>query len=150
MNVAGERALFRRFPADRPESLLPKKNYGACSSTSPPKGENVKIIPQIALSLVFLGAGFAAGFPVGKDAGFTTGSEWALMQANLLAREAGVFMPVSLEQGQFRVVVKQPRGLYKRAWHLADAKEEQVPWLNSGELALSETVQRGGRVSMTP
>ena len=110
----------------------------------------LKIITRTALSLALLGAGFAAGFPVGKDAGFTTGSEWALVQANLLAREAGVFMPVYLEQGQFRVVIKQPRGLYKRAWQLADAKEEKVPWLNSGELALSKTVQRGGRVSPIP
>ena len=110
----------------------------------------MKIITQMALSLVLLGAGFATGFPVGKNAGFTTGSEWALMQANLLAREAGVFMPVSLEQGQFRVVIRQPRGLYKRAWQLADAKEEKVPWLNSGERALAASVQRGGRVSLTP
>ncbi len=89
----------------------------------------MKIITRTALSLALLGAGFAAGFPVGKDAGFTTGSEWAIVQANLLAREAGVFMPVYLEQGQFRVVIKQPRGLYKRAWQLADAKEEKMPAL---------------------
>jgi hypothetical protein len=114
------------------------------------KEKSVKIITRTALSLLLLGAGFAAGFPVGKDAGFNTGSEWALMQANLLAREAGVFMPVSLEQGQFRVVIKQPRGLYKRAWRLADAKEEKVPWLNGGELALLKNVQRGGRVSPIP
>ncbi len=114
------------------------------------KERTLKIVTQMALSLVLLGAGFAAGFPVGKDAGFNIGSEWALMQANLLAREAGVFMPVSLEQGQFRVVIKQPRGLYKRAWQLADAKEEKVPWLNSGELALLKTVQHGGKVSMAP
>ena len=110
----------------------------------------MKIITQAALSMVLLGAGFAAGFPVGKDAGFTTGSEWALVQANLVAREAGVFMPVSLEEGQFRVVIRQPKGLYKRAWQLADAKEEKVPWLNSGERALTETVQLAGRVSMVP
>ncbi len=113
------------------------------------KEKTLKIITHTTLSLILLGAGFAAGFPVGKDAGFNTGSEWALMQANLLAREAGVFMPVYLEEGQFRVVIKQPRGLYKRAWQLADAKEEKVPWLNSGELALSRAVQRGGRMSPT-
>jgi len=74
------------------------------------------------------------------------------MQANLLAREAGVFMPVSLEQGQFRVVIRQPKGLYKRAWQLADEKEVKVPWLNqnSGERALTETVQLAGKVSMKP
>lgn len=110
----------------------------------------MNIITQTALSLILVGAGFAAGFPVGKDAGFTAGSEWALMQANLLAREAGVFMPVSLEQGQFRVVIRQPRDLYKRAWELADEEETKVPWLNSGERALAETVQRVGRVSIIP
>ncbi len=114
------------------------------------KERTVKIITQAALSLALLGAGFATGFPVGKDAGFNAGSEWALMQANLLAREAGVFMPVYLEEGQFRVVIKQPRGLYKRAWQLADAKEEKVPLLTSGDLALSETIPHDGKVTPTP
>jgi hypothetical protein len=105
------------------------------------------------LWMALLGAGFAAGFPVGKDAGFTTGSEWALMQANLFAREAGVFMPVSLERGQFRVVIRQPNNLHKRAWQLADEKEKQVPWLNNEERTLVETVQLAqlaGRASMVP
>jgi len=110
----------------------------------------MKIVTHAVLSLALLGAGFAAGFPAGKDAGFTTGSEWALMQANLLAREAGVFMPVSLQQGQFRVVIKQPRNLYKRAWKLADEKEEKMPWLNNGERALADRVQLAGRISLTP
>jgi hypothetical protein len=114
------------------------------------KGEDMKIITRTALSLALLAAGFAVGFPVGKDAGFTAGSEWALMQAKLLAREAGVFMPVSLEQGQFRVVIKQPRNLYKRAWQLADKEEERVPWLISGEQTLTRTVQLAGRVTMKP
>jgi hypothetical protein len=110
----------------------------------------MKIITRVILSLALLGAGFAAGFPVGKDAGFTSGSEWALMQANLLAREAGVFMPVSLEEGQFRVIIKQPRNLYKRAWRLADEQEEEMAWLNKGERALTDTVQLAGRISMKP
>jgi hypothetical protein len=114
------------------------------------KEKNMKIITQVALSLALVGAGFAAGFPVGRDAGFTSGSEWALMQADLLAREAGVVMPVSLEQGQFRVVIKQPRGLYRRAWRLADQEEEKTPWLNNRERALTETVQLAGTVSMKP
>jgi hypothetical protein len=110
----------------------------------------LKTITQTALSLALLGAGFAAGFPVGKDAGFTTGSEWALLQANLLAKEAGVFMPVYLEEGQFRVVIKQPRGLYRRAWQLADAKEEKTPLPSSGERALSRTVSHDVKASPTP
>ena len=111
----------------------------------------MKIITRTALSMALLGAGFAAGFPVGRDAGFTRGSEWSLMQANLLAREAGVFMPVSLEQGQFRVVVKQPGNLYKRAWQLADQEQKKTPWLNHrGERALAETVLLAGRASLVP
>lgn len=110
----------------------------------------MKIITQTALSLALLVAGFAAGFPVGKDAGFTTGSEWALMQANLLAREAGVFMPVYLEEGLFRVVIRQPRNIYKRAWQLADEEEEKVPRLNRKERTLPETIQIAGSVSMAP
>lgn len=110
----------------------------------------MNIITQTALSLTLVGAGFAAGFPIGKDAGFTTGSEWALMQANLLAREAGVSMPVSLEQGQFRVVIRQPRGLYKRAWQLADEAEEKASLLNDGERSLAETIQLAGKASMAP
>ncbi len=100
----------------------------------------MKIITWTALALVLLGAGFAVGFPLGRDAGFTTGSEWALIQANLHAQEAGVFMPVTLEEGQFRVVVKQPAGLYKRAWHLADEQEEKMPLLYSEKQALAGEV----------
>jgi hypothetical protein len=63
-----------------------------------------------------------------------------LVQANITAREAGVFMPVTLNDGQFRVVLKQPRQLYKRAWELADRDEEEMRWVNSGKRSLSETV----------
>lgn len=84
----------------------------------------MKIIIRAVLAMALLAAGFAAGFPVGKISGFATGSEWALVQADILAREAGVFMPVYFEDGSFRVVIKQPRGLYKRAWQLADKYEK--------------------------
>ncbi|MGE5174501.1 MAG: hypothetical protein ACM3MD_11815 [Betaproteobacteria bacterium] len=80
----------------------------------------------IVTALVLLVVGFAAGFPVGKSVGFTTGSEWALVQADILAREAGVFMPVYLNDGNFRVVIKQPRNLYKRAWKLADRHDDRT------------------------
>lgn len=83
----------------------------------------MKIIIRTLLAIALLGAGFAAGFPVGKSIGFETGSEWALVQADMLAREAGVFMPVYIEDGNFRVIIKQPRGLYKRAWERADRYE---------------------------
>lgn len=84
-----------------------------------------KVLGIIVIIIAFLGFGFAAGFSIGRNAGFETGSEWALVQADILAREAGVFMPVYLDDGKFRVVIKQPRGLYKRAWQLADKYEQE-------------------------
>ncbi len=75
---------------------------------------------NVTFAAVMLLIGFAIGFPVGKTAGFETGSEWAIVQADLLAREAGVFMPVYLTEGKMRVVVKQPRDLHRKAWHLAE------------------------------
>lgn len=109
----------------------------------------MKILTRIVLAIMLLIAGFAAGFPAGKSAGFESGSEWALVQANVLAREAGVFMPVSLNEGKLRVVVRQPRNLYKRAWDLADRNEEMMHWVNSGKRSLRETVQLVQNVSLT-
>ena len=109
----------------------------------------MKILIRIMLAIALLIVGFAAGFPAGKSAGFASGSEWALVQANIIAREAGVFMPVSLNDGQFRVVLKQPRQLYKRAWELADRDEEEMRWVNSSKRSLSETVLLARNMSMT-
>ncbi len=109
----------------------------------------MKIFIRILLAIALLIAGFAAGFPAGKSAGFASGSEWALVQANILARETGVFMPVSLNEGQFRVVIKQPRHLYKRAWEHADRNEKEMLRVNSGDRSLSETVLLARTVSMT-
>jgi len=75
------------------------------------------------LTLVLVVMGLASGFAAGRSAGFATGSEWALMQADMLAREAGVFMPVSYDGSTFRVIIKQPKGLYRRAIRLADQYE---------------------------
>jgi hypothetical protein len=109
----------------------------------------MKILIQCLLAIALLIAGFAAGYPAGKSEGFKSGSEWALVQANIIAREAGVFMPVSLYEGQFRVVIKQPRHLYKRAWELADRDEEKMLRVNSGVRSLSETLLLAQNVSMT-
>ena len=79
---------------------------------------------QWLVPVFLLLTGLLAGFVAGKIAGFATGSEWALMQADTLAREAGVFMPVSYDGRTFRVVIKQPRGLYRKASRLADQQEE--------------------------
>jgi hypothetical protein len=77
------------------------------------------IIRIISIGLL-LAIGFAAGFPIGSITGFTRGSEWALVQADVLAREAGLSMPVGFDGGMFHVIMKQPRGLYKKVWHEAD------------------------------
>lgn len=88
----------------------------------------------IALLLAVLGA----AFQVGKSIGFKTGSEWALVQADILAREAGVFMPVYMEGDNLRVVVRQPHGLYKKAWQLADRQEEAKAPLRTAKLKSAE------------
>jgi hypothetical protein len=75
----------------------------------------MKILSSIMIAVALLLTGLAVGFQKGKVTGFVTGSEWAIMQAGLLAREAGVYMPVQLDENGFRVVVKQPPGLYRKA-----------------------------------
>lgn len=86
----------------------------------------MKIIIWLVLVIALLAAGFAAGFPMGQSIGFTKGSEWAIVQADIIAREAGVFMPVSFGDGEFRVVIKQPGNLYRNAWRLADRQYEEM------------------------
>ena len=104
---------------------------------------------MLALALLMLG--FAVGFPIGQRSGFTTGSEWSLMHANLLAREAGVFMPVSYKDGAFHVVVKQPRHLYKKAHQLADRYEEEALDAHAGKgINLAERIQLAQGISLTP
>jgi hypothetical protein len=105
------------------------------------KEEAMKILIRMALAVALLVAGFAVGFPVGKSAGFTTGGEWALVQAGILARESGLFMPVSFEKGRFRVVIKQPRNFYKRAWRLADRREDATQGADLLSRPSLETVQ---------
>jgi hypothetical protein len=84
----------------------------------------MKKVQNIMIVLVLLVICAAAGFHAGRSAGFKTGSEWALVQADIVAREAGVFMPIYMEGDSFRVIIKQPKGLYKKAWDLADTYEE--------------------------
>jgi len=93
----------------------------------------LKMFIDIVLAIVLVIVGFAAGFPVGQSSGFTTGCEWAIMQANILAREAGLYMPVSFDDGQFRVVLKQPRNIYQKAWQLADKYDEETQGMASNE-----------------
>jgi hypothetical protein len=93
----------------------------------------LKMFIDIVLAVALVIVGFAAGFPVGQSSGFTTGCEWAIMQANILAREAGLYMPVSFDDGQFRVVLKQPRNIYQRAWQLADKYDEEAQSMERNE-----------------
>ncbi len=76
----------------------------------------------LIVALVLLGS--AVSFQVGRGIGFESGSEWAIVQADILAREVGVFMPVYMRDGNFRVIVRQPGGLYKRAWREADRHDD--------------------------
>jgi hypothetical protein len=108
-----------------------------------------KILIRISLVIALLFTGFAAGFPVGKSIGFTTGSEWALVQADILAREAGTSMPVYFQEGQFRVIVKQPRHLYKQAWQLADRYYNEMENVNRGARPLIETVYLSRNMHIT-
>ncbi len=85
----------------------------------------LKVVVKIVVIGAILLAGFAAGLPVGQSIGFTKGSEWALVQAELVAREAGLYMPVSYDGERFLVVMKQPNRLYKRAWKLSNLSEEE-------------------------
>ena len=101
----------------------------------------MKIVMRVALMFVLLTAGFSAGFPIGQSRGFSTGSEWAIVQANILAREAGLFMPVNYEDGQFRIILKQPKHLYKSSWLLADRHENEMAMMSRGGRTLNERLQ---------
>jgi hypothetical protein len=106
------------------------------------------ILFRAVLAVILLLAGFAAGVPVGQSMGFTTGSEWSFKQAEIVAREAGVFMPVNYREGAFRVIVKQPRHLYRKASRLAGRYEEEMAHVNSGTARLIDRVQLGNRPSL--
>ena len=99
----------------------------------------MKIAIRILLALVLLGAGVAVGYPIGQNRGFSRGSEWALVQADIIAREAGVFMPIRFEEDQFHVVFKQPKGIYTRTRRLADKQDGARPQrVSEGQSELRE------------
>jgi len=98
----------------------------------------MKILMRIALTVMLLIVGFAAGFPIGQSKGFSTGSEWSFVQANILAREAGLFMPVNYEDGQFRLLLKQPKHLYRETWLLANRYEDEMDAICGGDRPLNE------------
>lgn len=114
------------------------------------EGGPMKILMRIALTLLLLTAGFSAGFPMGQSRGFSTGSEWAFVQANILAREAGLFMPVNYAGGEFRITLKQPKHLYKRAWLLADLHEDEMARMSNGDSNLNERIQLIRNAALLP
>lgn len=87
------------------------------------KGRMKKIFGA-AIAAVFMAFLLASAFHSGKRSGFRTGSEWAILQAAIVAREAGIALPLYLHDGAIRVVLRQPPGLYQKAWRLADRFEE--------------------------
>ena len=100
----------------------------------------LKIIIRTVLGVVLLFAGFAVGFPVGQHMGFTTGTDWPIVKVDILAREAGVHMPVTFAEVAFRVLVKQQPDIYKRAWQLADRHDREMEYWSEGKRTLSEKV----------
>jgi hypothetical protein len=73
------------------------------------------IFLRIVMILGLLAMGFGVGFPVGQQKGFDNGSEWAMVQMDMAARESGMELPFSLEDGQIRVVIRQSPDLHKWA-----------------------------------
>jgi hypothetical protein len=90
----------------------------------------MKIISLIVLRVIvvlgLLAMGFAVGFPTGQQKGFENGSEWAIVQAEMAAREAGMVLPFALEDGQIRVVVRQSPDLHKWARKQAELYNDRL------------------------
>jgi thiosulfate reductase cytochrome b subunit len=98
----------------------------------------MKIILRIISVIVLVSFGFAAGFPIGQKRGFTTGSEWAFVQASLIAREMGLFMPVNFVEGHFKIILKQPRGHFRRTRQLAEKYGAEIMFENKQEKTLAQ------------
>ncbi len=91
------------------------------------------IVVRIAVILGLLVAGFALGFPIGQQRGFDTGSEWAIEQADIAAREAGMSLPFSLEEGQIRVIIRQSPDLHKWARQQAALYNDRIAVAGAGK-----------------
>ncbi len=101
----------------------------------------MKIIIRILSGIVLVAIGFAAGYSIGHSRGFKTGSEWALVQASIISREFGLFMPVSLMEGNFRVVLKQPLSTYKQPRQRAEKYESDIVHESYSEKVLANNVR---------
>jgi hypothetical protein len=100
-----------------------------------------KILIRIVFAVALLATGFAAALPIGQQIGFTRGSEWAIIQAEIVAREAGVFMPISFESGQFHIILRQPKHLYTMAWKLAERHDTELQCVEENEKEQVEVIQ---------
>ena len=49
-------------------------------------------------------------------------------------------MPVNIEGGQFRIIMKQPKQLYRTAWMLADMHEDETAGPSRDERNLNERI----------
>ena len=94
------------------------------------------IVVRTTVMLGLLAAGFALGFPIGQHKGFNTGSEWAIVQADIAAREAGMTLPFSLEEGQIRVIVRQSPDLHKWARQQAAFYNDRITDVQSVKRAI--------------
>ncbi len=101
----------------------------------------MKRVLKAAITIAFVVFLVSIAFNSGKRAGFRNGSQWAILQAGIVAREAGLVLPVYLHNGAFRVVFRQPPGLYKRAWRLADEFDRANKAKQDGEKTESTTAQ---------
>ncbi len=101
----------------------------------------IRILIRALFITALLAAGFAAGFPVGRSMGFATGSEWALVQADLLAKESGFNLPVSYDGQQFRIVMRQPRNFYHSARTLADRREDEIVRVHQVAVRSSDRIE---------
>jgi hypothetical protein len=101
----------------------------------------MKILIRIVSAIALICIGFTAGVSVGQSKGFRTGSEWAFVQASLIARERGLFMPVKFSEGHFRILLRQPRGLRKRTRELAEKYSEDLANKGRSEKELAKNVR---------
>jgi hypothetical protein len=101
------------------------------------------IVVRIAVILGLLVAGFALGFPIGQQRGFDNGSEWAIVQVDIVAREAGVSLPFALEEGQIRVIVRQSPDLHKWARQQAALYNERITVAKTGTSDIPVGIETG-------
>jgi hypothetical protein len=100
----------------------------------------MKILVRIVSIVVLVFIGFAVGVSIGQSRGFRTGSEWAFVQASLIARERGLFMPIKFAEGHFQIIQRQPRGLQQRTRQLAEKYSADLANQSSGKEELVKNV----------